>query len=328
MIARSRRTRTFASPLGFCLLGLVLQGTSLAQEPANLDATLPPVERPAEAPNPVQDVPGPETSPSADPLPKARPVSEPEVDAGGRSSAVGATSIGRRSIVRLFAEANPLLWPLLVCSVVALMFALERFVALRKERVIPKEFVNRFLERLAGGKLDRDRAAELCRANESAVARVFAVVVGYWGQPAAVIRQAIGYDASGEVLELKRNIRVLNGTATLAPLLGLLGTVVGMIQSFDALGGRVGTAKGEALAQGISLALVATAIGLAIAVFSIVAYYYFLNRVDVLIRELDANARKVIELVSAEAIRPTTPVDRRPNFLQQGDHPRHESRSH
>ena len=160
-------------------------------------------------------------------------------------------------------------------------------MALRRERVIPRDFVNRFLERLSSGKLDRDRAAELCRANDSPVARVFAMVVSYWGQPAATIRQAIGYDAAGEVTDLKRNVRVLNGTATLAPLLGLLGTVIGMIQSFDALGGRVGPAKGEALAQGISLALVTTALGLAIAIVSVAAYYYLLNRVDVLVRDLD-----------------------------------------
>src|SRR5207248_935665 len=139
---------------------------------------------------------------------------------------------------------------------VALGYALERSIALRRERVIPRDFVTRFLERLSSGKLDRDRASELCKANDSPVARIFALVVSYWGQPAATIRQAIGYDAAGEVTDLKRNIRVLNGTAILAPLLGLLGTVVGIIQSFDALGGRVGTAKGEALAHGISLALV------------------------------------------------------------------------
>ena len=61
-----------------------------------------------------------------------------------------------------------------------------------------RDFVNRFLERLASGKLDRDRAAELCRANESPMARIFAMVISYWGQPAATIRQAIGYDAAGE----------------------------------------------------------------------------------------------------------------------------------
>jgi biopolymer transport protein ExbB len=237
------------------------------------------------------------------------------------------SSIGRKSVIRLFAEANPMLWPLVLCSVVTVGYALERFVALRRERVIPRDFVTRFLERLATGKLDRDRASELCKANDSPVARVFATVVSYWGQPAATIRQAIGYDAAGEVSDLKRNIRVLNGTATLAPLLGLLGTVVGMIQSFDALGGRVGTAKGEALAHGISLALVATAIGLAIAIVSIVAYYHLLNRVDVLVRDLDDNARKVIDLVSAESVRPAH-VERRPNFAAGAELGRLEPRAH
>ena len=91
--------------------------------------------------------------------------------------------------------------------------------------------------------------------------------------------------------------------ATLGPLLGLLGTVVGIIQSFDALGGRVGPARGEVLAHGISLALVATAFGLAIAIVSVAFYYFFLNRVDVLVRELDDRTRQVIELVSGESQR-------------------------
>ena len=129
--------------------------------------------------------------------------------------------------------------------------------------------------------------------------------------------------------DLKRNVRVLNGTATLAPLLGLLGTVIGMIQSFEALGGRVGPARGEALAQGISLALVTTAFGLAIAIVSVAAYYFLLNRVDLLVRELDENARRVIDLVSVEAIRPL-PGDRRPAAVPPPtEHlSRHETRVH
>ena len=202
-------------------------------------------------------------------------------------SGASRPGVNRGTVLQLLSRANPMLWPLAACSIVTVGFALERLVALRRERVIPRDFVDRFLDRLSGGKLDRDRAAELCRANDSPAARIFALVVSYWGQPAATIRQAVGYDAAGEVVDLKRNVRVLNGTATLGPLLGLLGTVVGMIQSFDALGGRVGPARGEALAQGISLALVATAFGLAIAIVSVTAYYYLLNRVDVLVRELD-----------------------------------------
>jgi biopolymer transport protein ExbB len=195
--------------------------------------------------------------------------------------------------------------------------------------VIPRDFVGRFLERLASGKLDRDRAAELCRANDSSVARVFAMVVGYWGQPAATIRQAIGHDAAGELADLKRNVRVLNGTATLAPLLGLLGTVIGMIQSFEAIGARVGPSRGEALAQGISLALVTTAFGLGVAIISVTAYYYLLNRVDLRVRDLDDNARRVIDLICVEAIRPL-PGERRPGTSPAStDHViRHETRVH
>jgi biopolymer transport protein ExbB len=236
----------------------------------------------------------------------------------------GPGGVNRESILRLFSGANPMMWLLGLCSIVTLGFALERVVALRRSRVIPKDFVERFHERLSGGKLDRDRAIELCRANDSAAARIFAHVVRYWGMPAAAIRQAVEADAAGEIVDLKRHVRVLNGTSTLAPLLGLLGTVVGMIESFDALGSKAGGDKSAALAQGISLALVSTAIGLGVAIISVAMYYFLLNKVDVLVRDLDEQARRVIDLVSAEAIRP--PADRRTGFA--GDHTRHESRIH
>ena len=227
--------------------------------------------------------------------------------------------VGRSSILRLV--TNPMMLPLAACSVVAVGFALERMVALRRNRVIPREFVGRFVDRLSNGKLDRDRASELCRANESPTARIFAQVVGYWGLPAAEIRQAITHDAAGEVADLRRNIRVLNGTATLAPLLGLLGTVIGMIESFDAIGSStVGTAKGEALAHGISLALGTTAAGLLVAVISVVAYYYLLNRLDVIVRDLDAEVRRVIDLVAAEAPRPSAGSEARRGAHDYGRH--------
>ena len=233
--------------------------------------------------------------------------------------------MNRGTVLQLLLRANPMLWPLAACSVFTLGIALERLLALRRKRVIPGEFVDRFLERLAAGKLDRDRALELCKANESPAARIFAQVVKAWGQPGATIRQNLSFDAAGEVVEMKRNLRVLNGLATLGPLLGLLGTVVGIIQSFDALGGRIGPARGEALAQGISLALVATAFGLVIAIFAVAAYYFLMNRVDVLVRDLDERARQVIELVSVESLRPAG-LDRRHGPLVPGDTLRQETR--
>jgi biopolymer transport protein ExbB len=203
-----------------------------------------------------------------------------------------------------------MLWPLAACSVLTVGFALERLSALRRKRVAPPEFIDRFLDRLAAGKLDRDRAIELCKAHDSTAARIFTHIVKAWGLPGATIRQMIAFDAAGEMIELKRNMRILSAMATLGPLLGLLGTVVGIIQSFDALGGRAGPTRGEALAQGISLALIATAFGLGIAILAVSMYYFLLNRLDVLVRELDDRARQVIDMVSSDATRPVA-IDRR-----------------
>ncbi|MFO0960376.1 MAG: MotA/TolQ/ExbB proton channel family protein [Isosphaeraceae bacterium] len=258
---------------------------------------------------PSDDVPASKTAKAA-PKAKAKAKAVPKAEEGGNDSGVG-----KQSVVGLLKTANPMVWPLGLCSVVALGFALERLVALRRSRVIPRDFVDRFLDRLSGGKLDRDRALELCRADDSPMARVFAVVVGNWGQPPAQIRQAAAHETAVEVLDLRKNIRVLNATATLAPLLGLLGTVIGMIEAFEALGGaaQAGVTKGERLAHGISLALMATAAGLAIAIVSVAVYYFLLNKVDGLVRDMDDNARKAIDLVAIDNVPPIgrNPADRR-----------------
>jgi biopolymer transport protein ExbB len=266
---------------------------------------------------------GQEPPPLAPPAGEAVPNEAAPAPEARKTDRIG---VGRASLVQLVRQANPMLWPLLICSVVTLGYGLERFLALRRSRVVPKEFVDRFVERLGSGKLDRERAAELCRTNDSPAARVFERIVQGWGQPAGAIREAVAPQAASEVLEMRRNVRVLNGTATLAPLLGLLGTVIGMIEAFDALGGRAaqGIGKSEALAHGISLALMATAFGLAIAVVSVVLYYYLANRIDVLVRELDREATRVVDLVAGDAGRPV--ADQRRPAAVAGDFARHETR--
>ncbi|WP_165070338.1 MotA/TolQ/ExbB proton channel family protein [Paludisphaera rhizosphaerae] len=236
------------------------------------------------------------------PAPAAGGTSAPTVEA--------KPAVDRNAMRRMLLTANPMLWPLAACSILTVGFALERFLALRRKRIAPPDFVDRFLERLASGKLDRDRALELCKAHDCVAGRVFGHAVRAWGRPGAEIRQTVAFDSAGEVVELKRNLRVLSAMATLGPLLGLLGTVVGIIQSFDALGGKAGPQRGEMLAQGISLALVATAFGLGIAIFAVAAYYFLLNRLEVLTREVDEYARQVVDMVSGDVVRPAA-LDRR-----------------
>jgi len=211
--------------------------------------------------------------------------------------------IGPETILKLIVEANPMLWPLFFCSIFTIGVVLERAFTLTRGRVLPRDFVQRFLERLATGKLDRERALEFCRAQSSPAARIFAIAVRHWGKPGWELRQIVASDAAAEIAELRRRTRTLSGLATLGPLLGLLGTVWGLIESFGNLGGKVGTAKGDALAHGISLALVATAIGLVIAVIAVTAHTYFQYRIDGLIRDLDARTRDVVDLIAGDSPR-------------------------
>ncbi len=231
------------------------------------------------------------STPEADPEPIAEPPN-------------GPSTLFEGGTLAILTRSHVMLWPLAICSVATFGFALERTLALRRRRILPREFVERFLDRLQAGKLDRERALEFCKANDCAASRIIALAVRHWGQPGLTIRQIVAQDAAGEVVEWKRNVRVLQGAATIAPLLGLLGTVIGLIQAFAALGGIQGGQRGEALAEGISLALIATAAGLGIAVFALVTYYYLINRVDALVRELDGILRQVIDRIAGHPLDP------------------------
>ncbi|RMG38803.1 MAG: MotA/TolQ/ExbB proton channel family protein [Planctomycetota bacterium] len=192
--------------------------------------------------------------------------------------------------------------PFVVASVVAVWFTVERLVVLRRGRVIPRDFVDRFLTQLRNGQLDRDTALRACEESGSPVAVIFAHGIRKWGKPSVEVEQAIIDGGERETAQLRRHLRVLNGTATVTPLFGLLGTVVGMIRAFNGLATASVAERPEQLAVGIALALLTTACGLAVAIPSLIAYIYFTGRVDTLVMEMDALAQQVVQLVSAEGL--------------------------
>lgn len=125
--------------------------------------------------------------------------------------------------------------PFLVATVIAICFGIERLVVLRKGRVIPRAFVDRFLQHLEQNQLDQDSAIELCESNNSPVASVFCHGVRKWGKPSVEVEQAIIDGGERQVSQLRKHLRVLNGVSTVTPLMGLLGTVIGMMLAFVAL---------------------------------------------------------------------------------------------
>jgi len=208
--------------------------------------------------------------------------------------------IPTRSLLQVIRDGGPLMLPITLCSFVLLVFVFERAIFLRRGRVIPRPFVKRFLQQMREGRLDRQRALELCENNRSPVAGVFAAAVRKWGRPSVEVEQAV-IDAGERVTnDLRKYLRVLNGVSTISPLLGLLGTVLGMIQAFNEIATTDAMGRPEALAGGISQALLTTAAGLSVAIPALIAYLYFSGRVDQLIMNLDALGQKIVDLISAD----------------------------
>jgi len=203
------------------------------------------------------------------------------------------------SIVR---SGGPLMAPIAVCSLILLAFVLERSISLRRGRVIPRPFVKRFLKQLHDGELQRDEALALCQDNGSPVAEVFAGAIRKWGRPAVEVEQAIIDNGERVTNGLRRYLRVINGVATVTPLLGLLGTVVGMIRAFNNIATADAMGRPELLAKGISEALLTTAGGLTVAIPALIFYLFFVSRVDRLIIDIDAMGQEVVNLVAAEEL--------------------------
>lgn len=207
-----------------------------------------------------------------------------------------------REPMEVFRALGLFSYPLGLCSVVVVWFAIERLVILRRGRVIPRPFVKRFFEHIEQGKVDAKGGLKLCEENGSPIAMIFAHGLRKWGKPSVEVEQAIIDGGERQLSQLRKHLRVLNGAATVAPLLGLLGTVVGMIQSFNSIAMKAGMGKTEELAAGIGLALLTTAVGLMIAIPALIMYMYLSGRVDALVIEMDGYAQDLVDLISAEAL--------------------------
>ncbi len=199
-------------------------------------------------------------------------------------------------------DGGILMIPLLGCSFALAVFGIERLVSLRTSRVVPKPFVNRFLEQIQAGQLARGAALDACEENGSPAARVFAAAVRRWGKPAVEIEQAAIDACERELNHLRRYRRIFNGVATIGPLLGLLGTVFGLIRSFNDVAGAGAMGRPDLLARGFGEALITTAMGLLVAIPAMVLHWFFTSRVDRLAMRLDETCQQVIDEISQEAL--------------------------
>jgi len=225
--------------------------------------------------------------------------------AGGAAEAAADDSVRvvpSKNLWEILSAGGILMLPIGLCSVLTTVFIFERLAALRRGRVIPRPFVKRFLHQLREGQLDRERALALCEENGSPVAEVFTAAIRKWGRPAVEVEQAVLDEGERAVNSLRRHLRVFNGVATISPLLGLLGTVLGMITAFNEISTSDAMGRPELLAGGISEALITTAAGLSVAIPALSVYIFFVGRVDTLVAEIDALGQELVRIVSAEGL--------------------------
>lgn len=206
------------------------------------------------------------------------------------------------TLLDMLLSVGPLLAPIGAASVVMVLCVIERMVALRSRRVVPSRFVHCVLTQVEEGAVDRAGALDLCEANPSVIARVFEAGLRRWGRPAVEVEQAILDEGERAAADLRKYVRVISGVSHICPLLGLLGTVWGMREAFDAISGESAMGKPELLAGGISEALMSTAAGLAVAIPAMTFYLHLTGRIDSLVGQIDRHGQELVNLISAEAL--------------------------
>jgi biopolymer transport protein ExbB len=209
-------------------------------------------------------------TPAATPLP---PNSPPVV--AEYAPSIEPVGIASGSLLATLLGGGVLMVPLIGCSFALVVFGIERAVSLRTGRVAPRMFVDRFIEQLQAGDFSRQQALVACDSIDA---------------------------CEREIVHLRRYRRVFNGVSTIAPLLGLLGTVFGLIRSFNDVAAAGAMGRPDMLAGGFGEALITTAMGLLVAIPAMVLHSFFTSRVDRLALRLDETCQQVIDEIALETV--------------------------
>lgn len=199
----------------------------------------------------------------------------------------------KETMFTLILQGGPVMVPLGIASIIALAIAVERFISLTKARVLPRDFLKGL-----GEAWDKDpsgeAALEFCDESKVAAGHIFSAGIEWREDGHKAVGDAIEDAGAREADKMKRSLRPLSVIAAIAPLLGLLGTVYGMIDAFHQTSVSGGAAKTADLANGIYQALVSTAAGLTIAIPVLLLFQWLSSRVDALIDHIDEVGTKFI----------------------------------
>ncbi len=195
-------------------------------------------------------------------------------------------------------KGGPIMWPILLCSVVAFAIVIERLIRLRQEEIDTKTFMEQISKSIKRNKIME--ALDLCDKTGGPIANILKAGILKHDRSRQEIREAIEDASIHEVPRLERNLPVLATVAHVAPLLGLLGTVTGLVAAFQVIDSKA-TALNPVnpgdLAGGIWEALLTTVFGLCVAIPTYVAYNYLVSRVDGFVLDMERSATDLLNIL-------------------------------
>jgi biopolymer transport protein ExbB len=197
-------------------------------------------------------------------------------------------------VLELIKAGGLLMWPILICSVISLAIIIERFWSLQQQRIVPRHLVAQVWQWAKVGHLDNNRIQNL--RTGSPLGRVLAAGLVNRSHKREVMKESIEEVGRHVAHSLERFLNTLGTIASISPLLGLLGTVIGMIKVFAVITTH-GVGDASILAEGISEALLTTAAGLSVAIPTLMFHRYFRGKVDELVMTMEQEALKMVEVM-------------------------------
>lgn len=198
---------------------------------------------------------------------------------------------------QIFVSGGWLMWPILFCSITVVAISIERFITLKTERIVPAGQLAQVWQQLRNKELNGERLKAL--RDSSPLGYILATGISNSGHGRDVMKDSIEESAGQVIHQLERFLSILGTIANTTPLLGLLGTVLGMIQVFADIM-LFGTGNAAQLAGGISQALITTAAGLTVAIPAMILHRYFERHVESLVVQLEGQATKLVDALHSD----------------------------
>jgi len=221
-------------------------------------------------------------------------------------------SLGQWQLLSLFEKGGAMMYPILFSSVLMLGIAIERGYSLRRNNIINPAFVKNV--RSQWDWQNMQKTLRLCNSYDNSLSRILKMGLLRFGGKLDEIERAIEASGQHEASLMNSNLRVLGAVANITPMMGLLGTVIGMIKAFNVIS-LSGTGNPGLVASGISEALITTAAGMLVGIPALVLYHYFRGKIDRYVFEMEEIAIQLVEELSYDGI----PKERRPVKIKKAD---------